>query len=205
MKGSLLSLFPFRLFRYSQNRLKTFTEQLFICHNDSVEQQTSLNKLREFQSVLKEQDEISLKKLSTIYIQFVNLQNQYKTSQKSLQQTNEYLIKYSNVRSILGRMIVRRVNLCQLLYKKLSKVDEYIHQREENIQRISKCINSLKIQIHQIRNQNKKFLERKDKIQLEVNHLSIQKKTKDILIFNFRLLKFILIKCLIIPIKNKDF
>jgi len=178
LKGSLLSLFPFRLFRYSQNRLKTFTEQLFICHNDFVEQQTSLNKLREFYSVLKEQDEISLKKLSTIYIQFVNLQNQYKTSQKSLQQTNEYLIKYSNVRSILGRMVVRRVNLCQLLYKKLSRVDEYIHQREENIQRISKCINSLKIQIHQIRNQNKKFLERKDKIQLQVNHLSIKKKQR---------------------------
>jgi hypothetical protein len=115
-----------------------------------------------------------LKKFSIISIQFVNLENQYKTSQKFLKQINEDLIKYSNVRSILGRMVVRRVNLCQLLYKKLAKFDEYIHQREENIQMISKCINSLKIQIRQIRNQNKKFLEKKDKLQLEVNHFSIQ-------------------------------
>jgi len=75
-------------------------------------------------------------------------------------------------------MVVRRVNLCQLLYKKLSKFDEYIYQREENIQIISKCINSLKIQIHQIRNQNKKFLEKNDKFQLEVNYFSIQTKKK---------------------------
>jgi len=124
--------------------------------------------------ILKEQDENNLKKFSIISIQFINLENQYKTSQKFLKQINEDLIKYSNVRSILGRMVVRRVNLCQLLYKKLAKFDEYIHQREENIQMISKCINSLKIQIHQIRNQNKKFLEKKDKLQLEVNHFLIQ-------------------------------
>jgi hypothetical protein len=163
-----------RLFRHSQYRLKTFTDQLFICHNDFVEQETSLNKLREFHSVLKEQDEINLKKLSTIYIQLVNLQNQSKTSQKSLQQTKEYLIKYTNVRSMLGRMLIRRVNLCQLLYKKLARFDEDIHHQEGNIEVICKCINLIKIQIRQIRNQNKKFLERKDKLQLEVSYLSIK-------------------------------
>jgi len=172
------------VFRHSQYRLKTFTEQLFICHNDSSEQRTSLNKLREFHSVLKEQDEISLKKLSTIYNQLINLENQYKISLKSLQQTNEDLTKYSTVRSVLGRMIVRRVNLCQLLYKKLARFDEHIHQREQSIQIISKCINSLKTQIRQIREQNKKFIEKKDKIQLEVNHFPIKKK---IHIFKFRL------------------
>jgi uncharacterized protein (DUF342 family) len=91
-------------------------------------------------------------------------------------------------------MVIRRVNLCQLLYKKLDRYDEYIHHREGNIQKISKCINSLKTQIHQIRNQNKKFLQRKN----EVNHFSINVK----IIFYFRLLKFILIKY---PIKNKLF
>lgn len=95
-------------------------------------------------------------------------------------------------------MVVRRVNLCQLLYKKLSKFDEYIHQRDKNIQMICKCINSLKNQIHQIRNQNKKSLEKNDKYQLEVNHFS-----NILLIYiYFRLLKFILIKCLIILVEN---
>ncbi len=114
----------------------------------------------------------------------INLENQYKVSVKSLQQTNEDLTKYSTVRSVLGRMIVRRVNLCQLLYKKLARFDEHIHQRDQSIQIISKCINSLKTQIRQIREQNKKFIERKDKIQLEVNHFPIKKKMH---IFKFRL------------------
>ncbi|CAF3537360.1 unnamed protein product [Rotaria sordida] len=161
--------------KHSQYRSKYFTEQLFIYHKDLVEQQKSLNKLREFHSVLKEQDEINLKKLSNIYIQFINHQNEYKIAEKSLQQINEDLIKYLKVRSILGRMVVRRINLCQLLYKKLARFDEYIHQREQNIQIISKCINSLKTQIRQTRDQNRKFIERKDKFQLEVVKVHIDK------------------------------
>lgn len=129
----------------------------------------SLKKLHEFYCVLKEQDDINLKKLSMIYNQIVDRENQYKISQKSLEQTNENLIKYVKVRSVLGRMVVRRVNLCQLLYKKLAVSDEHIHQREQNIQIISKCIKSLITQIRQIRDQNKKFIEKKDQIHLEVN------------------------------------
>ncbi|CAF2745505.1 unnamed protein product [Rotaria sp. Silwood2] len=155
--------------KHSQYRSKFFTEQLVIYHKDFVEQQKSLNKLREFHSVLKEQDEINLKKLSNIYIQFVSHQNEYNISEKSLKQTNEVLIKYTKVRSILGRMVVRRINLCQLLYKKLARFDEYIHQREQNIQIISKCIKSLRIQIRQNRDQNRKFIERKDKFQLQAH------------------------------------
>jgi hypothetical protein len=136
--------------------------------NDLVEQQISLKKLREFQSVLQEQDEISLKKFSTISIQLVHLRNELQTSQESLQQMNEDRMKYTNVRSILGRMLVRRVNLCQLLYKKLARIEKFIYQHEESIEMICKCINSLKIQIRQIRNETKKFLQRKDQLQLEV-------------------------------------
>ncbi|CAF3361258.1 unnamed protein product [Rotaria sp. Silwood1] len=161
--------------KHSQYRSKFFTEQLFIYHKDLLEQQKSLNKLREFHSVLKEQDEIHLKKLSNIYIQFVNHQNEYKISEKSLKQTNEDLIKYVKVRSILGRMVVRRINLCQLLYKKLARFDEYIHQREQNIHIISKCINSLKIQIRQNRDQIRKFIKTKDKFQLQVVKVHIDK------------------------------
>jgi hypothetical protein len=136
--------------------------------NNLVEQQISLKKLREFHSVLQEQDEISLKKFSTISIQLVHLRNELQTSQESLQQMNEDRMKYTNVRSILGRMLVRRVNLCQLLYKKLARIEKFIYQHEESIEMICKCINSLKIQIRQIRNETKKFLQRKDQLQLEV-------------------------------------
>ncbi len=155
-------------FRHAQYRLKTFTEQLSMSHNDLVEQQISMNKLRELHSVLKEQDEINMKKLSTISLQLAHLRNKLKISEKSLEGTNEDLMKFTNVRSILGRMVVRRVNLCQLLYKKLSRVEKFIYQREERIQMICKCIHSLIIQIRQIRNQMKKFLQRNDQLQLEV-------------------------------------
>ncbi|CAF1044141.1 unnamed protein product [Adineta steineri] len=161
--------------KYSQYRLKTFTDQLIICHNDAIEQKTSLNKLREYYSTLKEHDEINLKKLSTIYEQYTNLQNQYKISINSLQQTNENLTKYLTVRSSLGRMVVRRVNLCQLLYKKIVRFDEHIHQQDQSIQMISKCINSIKLQIHQIRNENKKFVEKKDKFQFETVKIHMTK------------------------------
>ena len=132
----------------------------------------SLKKIHEFYCVLKEQDDINLKKLSMISNQIVNQENHYKIAQKSLEETNEDLIKYVKVRSVLGRMVVRRVNLCQLLYKKLAIFDEHIHQHEQNIQIISKCIKSLITQIRQIRDQNKKFLEKKDQIHFEVNLLN---------------------------------
>ena len=164
------TLLLFNLFRHSQYRLKTLIEQLFICHNNLAEQETSSNRLHELHSALKEHDENTLKKISTLHIQLDNLQHQYKTSSKSLNQTHEDLIKYVKARSILGRMVVRRTNLCQLLYKKLVQYDEHIHQREQHNQIISKCINSLKVQIHQIRKQNKKFIETKDKFQLQVSH-----------------------------------
>lgn len=159
-----------RLFRHSQYRLKSFTEQLSICHNGLIEKHTSLNKLCEFHSALEQKDEINLRKLSNVRNQYVSLQNQYEVSQKHLRQANEDLIKYLKVRSILGRMVVRRINLCQLLYKKLARFDGHIHQRENNIQVISKCIHSLKIHIRQKREQNRKLMEKKDKFQLEVNH-----------------------------------
>jgi hypothetical protein len=162
------------LIRHSKYRLKTFTDQLLICRNDLTDQQMSLKKFHEFHSVLKEQDEMNLKKLSIIYNQIVNHENQYKLSQRFLQQTNENLMKYLQVRSILGRMVVRRVNLCQLLYQRLAWFDKHIHQREQTNQIIMKCINSLITQIRQIREQNKKSLERKDQIQLEVNHFPIK-------------------------------
>ena len=141
-------------------------------HNDLAEQQISMNKLREFHSVLKEQDEISMKKLSMISLQLAHLRNELKISEKSLEGTNEDLMKLTNVRSILGRMVVRRVNLCQLLYKKLSRVEKFIHQQEERVQMICKCIHSLRNQIKQIRNQMKRFLQRNDQCQLEVNYFN---------------------------------
>lgn len=163
--------------------------------NDLMEQQISLNKLREFHSVLKEQDEMNRKKFSMISLQLVHLRNQLKISVKSLQQTNENLMKYKNVRSILGRMIVRRVNLCQLLYKKLARIEKFIHQHDERVQMICKCIHSLKIQIRQIQNETKKLLQRKDQFQFEVkSYFSIEY----ILSIDFRLS----IKCLIILIEN---
>ncbi|CAM4884408.1 unnamed protein product [Rotaria socialis] len=161
--------------KHSQYRLKSFTEQLSICHNGVIEQQTSLNKLYEFHSALEQKDEINLRKLSNVHNQYVSLQNQYEVSQKHLKKANEDSIKYLKVRSILGRMVVRRINLCQLLYKKLARFDEHIHQRENNIQIISKCIHSLKIHIRQNREQNRKLIEKKDKFQLEVVKAHIDK------------------------------
>lgn len=160
-------------FRHSKYRLKSFNEQLTISKNSVVEQKLSLNKVREFYSALKEQDEINTKKNSIIYNQCVNCQNQYEASKKYLQKTKEDLGKYQKVRSILGRMVVRRINLCQLLYKKFARFYKYIHQKEKNIEIISKCIHSLKIQIRQHRKQNRKIIEKNDKLQLEVNLLFI--------------------------------
>ncbi|UJR25695.1 hypothetical protein I4U23_007046 [Adineta vaga] len=165
----------FNNIKHSQYNLKIFTNQLSICHNDLIVQQTSLNKLRVHYSILQEQDEMHSKKLFTLHGHTKDLEKQYKISVHSRQKLQDDVLKYSNNRFIFGRMIVRRIDLCQLLYRKLARYDEHIHEQENYIQIITKRINSLKIQIHQIRCENKKSIEKQDRFQLEIVKVHMEK------------------------------
>ena len=155
--------------RNAQHRVRGFDEQLSVCRHDLIEQETSMAKLREFHSALKEQDATNLKKLLTIHIQRVGLEYQYKLSRASLEQTGERWSGCVRSRSVFARMVVRRVNLCQLLYKRLARVDKHIEMRDRRTQLMAKCVTRLIGQIHQIRHQNRRSIERTDHLQLEVS------------------------------------
>ena len=155
--------------RQSHYRLQTFTEQLIFARKDFVEYEISLKKLGEFHAVLKQQDRNNLNRLSRISLQLVDLQKRYKISEIFLREGNEELIKLKQMRSMFARMVIRRGNLCQLLYQKLTRSDRDIHRYERNMQMINRCIKSLIYQLQQIRNENEKILQRKEQSQFEVN------------------------------------
>ncbi|CAF0760815.1 unnamed protein product [Adineta ricciae] len=161
--------------KHSQHYRQTFAEQLSICKNDLLVQQVSLNKLREFHTALQEQLEMNSRKLFTIHTHVTSLRNQYKNSVESLEKIREDVKNCLHIRSSLGRMIIRRIDLCQLLYKKLARYDQHIHQQDRYIQIITKCIYSLKSEIHQLRRNNQKFLEKKDHMQLETVKVHMEK------------------------------
>ena len=144
-----------------------------ICKNDLLVQQVSLNKLREFHTALQEQLEMNSRKLFSIHAHVTSLNNQYKNSVQSLEKVREDVKNCLHIRSSLGRMIVRRIDLCQILYKKLARYDQHIYQRDRYIQIITKCIYSLKSEIHQLRHNNQKFFAKKDHMQLEVKHFQL--------------------------------
>ena len=180
-----------------------FSEQLSTFHQGSVEQQTSLHTLRRYYTALREKDESSSRQLSFIHDQHVYLQKQYKLSVQSLRNTREELGKYSNIRSILARMIVRRVDLCQLLYKKLTQNDTQIHEDEQHAQMACKCMRSLKTQIRQVREENKKSMGKKEQVQLEVTLLD-SPQPHSAFVHTCRRSKFTSSVCLIILMRNND-
>lgn len=154
--------------RHCQNRLKNFDEQLTICHTDLTEQENSLKQLRAFHQVLNEQEEIHVRKLSTGHVQWINLQYRYESSQTWLEQVREQVTKSIHERSILARMLVRRVSLCQLLYRKLSRIEKQNEQRRCHLETLAKCIRSLVGQIRHQQNQHQKRLRERQRAQSEV-------------------------------------
>ena len=77
-------------------------------------------------------------------------------------------MKNNRGRSVIVRMVIRRVTLCQLLYKNLARLDEHIQQRDRQMQTVSTCVRSLIIQIRRTQDQNRKSLQRKNQVQFEV-------------------------------------
>ena len=154
-----------RQFHY---RLQTFTEQLNFVRRDFVDYDLSLKKLAEFHLVLKQRDQNHLNRISRIALQFTGQEKKMKFTRRVLREKNEEWIKCQQIRSMLARMVVRRGNLCQLLYQKLTRSDRDLREQEKNMHMVKKCIQSSIHQIRQIRKENEKIIRAKDQIRLEV-------------------------------------
>lgn len=155
------------LLRHSKYRLKISVEQFSICENDLRIQIKSLDKLDEFHRTLREQDELQTKNLSTLQNRFIRLHQQYHQTQQSLEQITEQLKQSTHSRTVLSAMIIRRMNLCQLLYKKLNKTDRIIHQREQTISLMDKSIRTTKDELKRIRKETQRVYERNQNVHLQ--------------------------------------
>jgi hypothetical protein len=155
-------------FRRSQQRLENFNEQLSVCHHDFIEQQTSLRKLNEFHVVLKQQMMNNEQQLDNARRQQNLLYHQYQCSKQTLCQLQDQMQTYRRQRSILARMLVRRMSSCQLLYASMTRFDEHSRQRAQQIDNLCKVIRSLIVDIRYRYERNQRTIERQQQWQCEV-------------------------------------
>lgn len=148
--------------------MKIFNQQFTICQNEFLTEEKSFEKLKDFHHVLYEQNQIYTQKSSILQTRCFYLQQQYQLSTQSLQQMHDQLTKSRHTRSMLSGILVRRMNLCRLLYKKFSKIDQSIVQRDKTIDLLNQSIRLLAKQIKEIRKSNQYLLQRNDQFYLQI-------------------------------------
>lgn len=109
-----------------------------------------------------------MKKLSKGHFHLIHLQYRYTSLEKNLQDLNEQMNKSIHQREILTRMFVRRINLCQLLYQNLSRIEKENQQRQNYLERLTKCIRLSIEQIRNRQNQNEKLIRQREREQRKV-------------------------------------